>query len=88
MCFLKSTCLGYTSIPEQPERATFFRSRAQYPHLSRFVCPKGVAKDFKQPCFALAAGSAKCINRRADADIATGKEIPAGALRNIDLWTD
>ena len=69
MCFLKSTCLGYTSIPEQPERATFFRSRAQYPHLSRFVCPKGVAKDFKQPCFALAAGSAKCINRRADADI-------------------
>jgi SAM-dependent methyltransferase len=22
------------------------------------------------------------------ADIATGKEIPAGALRNIDLWTD
>jgi len=22
------------------------------------------------------------------ADIATGKEVPAGALRNIDLWTD
>jgi arsenite methyltransferase len=22
------------------------------------------------------------------ADIANGKEIPAGALRNIDLWTD
>ena len=22
------------------------------------------------------------------ADIANGKEVPAGALRNIDLWTD
>jgi ubiquinone/menaquinone biosynthesis C-methylase UbiE len=22
------------------------------------------------------------------ADIANGKEIPAGALRNVDLWTD
>jgi len=31
--------------------------------------PKGVAKDFEQPCFALAAGSAKRINRRADVDI-------------------
>ena len=69
MCFLKSTCLGYTSIPEQPERATFFfRSRARYP-LSWFVCPKGVAKDFEQPCFALAAGSTKRVNRRADLDI-------------------
>ena len=33
------------------------------------MCPKGVAKDFEQPCFALAAGSTKRINRRADLDI-------------------
>jgi hypothetical protein len=50
-----------------------------------FVCPKGVAKHFEQPCFALAAGSAKGINRRADADIDKTTLLMASATTNSQL---
>ena len=68
-CSRRNTCLGYTSTPKQPKRDLLSGRAPNFLHLLRFVCPKSVAKDFEQPCFALAAGSAKGINRRADADI-------------------
>ena len=52
------------------ERATYLdRALSIFHSLLRFVRQKGVAKDFEQPCFALAADTAKGVDRRADPDI-------------------
>lgn len=80
MSFLKSICLGCISITE---RATE-KGRALSISLSWCVCQKGVAKYFEQPCFALAAGTAKGIDRRANADIdetALLKHVPPACTR-------
>jgi SAM-dependent methyltransferase len=42
----------------------------------------------KRQVFAEILRVLKPVGRLQFADIANGKEIPAGALRNIDLWTD
>jgi ubiquinone/menaquinone biosynthesis C-methylase UbiE len=42
----------------------------------------------KRPVFAEVMRVLKPGGRLQFADIASGKEVPAGALRNIDLWTD
>jgi hypothetical protein len=82
MYFLRSTCLGCIWITE---RAAYGDRALNTLHsLFRFVRQKGVAKDFEQPCLALAAGTAKGVDWRADPDIdetALLKHIPPACAR-------